>query len=173
MRTGCVDTVLTACRGHISPTVSGGELRLVPQPSFSFDYSDVRLMGVTSRPLHNLGSADGQVIVLPGVSWVPAGKSRQQRRRRRRARSSTASPGCCSTPRLLVSSCHRVQMIRPSRRRCCSLLRLLQLSDACYVQLHNVPLRLACRTTTSASSPPPLLFPLALSHPSLVALVLP
>lgn len=47
----------------------------MPQPSFSFDYSDARLMGVTSRPLHNLGSADGQVIVLPGVSQVPAGKS--------------------------------------------------------------------------------------------------
>lgn len=143
----------------------------MPQPSFSFDYSDARLMGVTSRPLHNLGSADGQVIALPGVSWVPAGKSR--RRRRRRAASGTASPDCSSTPRLFVSSCHRVQMIRPSRRRCFSLVCPLQLSDACYVQLHNVPLRLACRTTTCTSSPPPLSFPLALSHPSLVALVLP
>lgn len=56
---GCVDTVLTGCRGHISPTVSGGSSGYA-QPSFRFDYSDARLMGVTSLPLHNLGREDGQ-----------------------------------------------------------------------------------------------------------------
>lgn len=56
---GCVDTVLTGWRGHISSTVSGGSSGYA-QPSFRFDYSDACLMGVTSLPLHNLGSEDGQ-----------------------------------------------------------------------------------------------------------------
>lgn len=56
---GCVDTVLTGWRGHISPTVSGGSSGYA-QPSFRFDYSDACLMGVTSLPLHNLGKEDGQ-----------------------------------------------------------------------------------------------------------------
>lgn len=56
---GCVDTVLTGWRGHISPTVSGGSSGYA-QPSFRFDYSDARLMGVTSLPLHNLEREAGQ-----------------------------------------------------------------------------------------------------------------
>lgn len=56
---GCVDMVLTGCRGHIFPTVSGGSSGYA-QTSFRFDYSDARLMGVTSFPLHNLGREDGQ-----------------------------------------------------------------------------------------------------------------
>lgn len=55
----CVDTVLTGWHGHISPSVSGGSCGYA-QPSFRFDYSDARLMGVTSLPLHNLGRKDGQ-----------------------------------------------------------------------------------------------------------------
>lgn len=70
---GCVDTVLTGWRGHISPTVSGGSSGSA-QPSFRFDYSDARLMGVTSLPLHNLGERGWAVIVLPGFG-SPGGKS--------------------------------------------------------------------------------------------------
>lgn len=56
---GCVDTVLTGWRGHISPTVSGGSSGYA-LPSFRFDYSDACLMGVTSLPLHNLRRDDEQ-----------------------------------------------------------------------------------------------------------------
>lgn len=56
---GCVDTVLTGWHGHISPTVSGGSSGYA-QSSFRFDYSDARLMGVTSLPLHNLRRENGQ-----------------------------------------------------------------------------------------------------------------
>lgn len=56
---GCVDTVLTDWRGHISATVSGGSSGYA-QPSFRFDYSDACRMGVTSLLLHNLGREDGQ-----------------------------------------------------------------------------------------------------------------
>lgn len=56
---GCVDTVLTGWRGHISPTVSGGSSGYA-QFSFRFDYRDARLMGVTSPPLHNLEIWSGQ-----------------------------------------------------------------------------------------------------------------
>lgn len=54
---GCVDTVLTGWRGHISRTVSGGSSGYA-QASFRFDYSDACRMGVTSLPLHNLGRGD-------------------------------------------------------------------------------------------------------------------
>lgn len=95
---GCVDTLLTGCRGHISSTVSGGSSGYA-QASFRFDYSDARLMGVTSLPLHNLGERGWAVIVLPGRR-SPGGKS---------------SSGCTvayrlaavSSPHLFASSCQR------------------------------------------------------------------
>lgn len=62
---GYADTVLTGWRGHISCAVSGG-ISGYAQPSFRFDYSDVRLMGVTSLPLHNLGREDGLELRYTG-----------------------------------------------------------------------------------------------------------
>lgn len=59
-----VDTVLTGYCGG----VSGGLLHCLAQASFRFDYSDVRLMGVTSLPRHNL---EWEPVCSNCATWAP------------------------------------------------------------------------------------------------------
>lgn len=109
----------------------------MPQPSFSFDYSDARLMGVTSRPLHNLGSTDGQVIVLPGVSQVPARKSSSGGRWWRAVRRRVAWLLFHTSFICLHLSPHaNYPVVKAVHLLSCPAHR--KLSDACYVQLHHV-----------------------------------